>query len=706
MHPEVTSDRPGACPKCGMALELATPTRDEESDPEAAVMSRRLWISVALGVPLVLIAMLDMTPAHPATHWFGTSGSLIIQWLLCTPIVLWCGWRFFTRAGFSWRRRNFNMFTLIALGVGAAYLFSTAVALAVVTGATSFGSGPGLHGGMIEPYFESAAAIVALVLAGQVLEVRSRRKTGDAIRSLLNLSPKMARLVLPDGREEDIAVELLQPGDRVRIRPGERVSVDGIVRDGSTYVDESMLTGEPLPVAKNAGSAISAGTLNGNGAIVVETRKTGDATLLGQVVRLVGEAQRSRMPVQALVDRVAAWFVPVVLIAAAVTFLAWLIFGPGEHGFTQGLINGVSVLIIACPCALGLATPMAVVVGMGRGASMGVLFRNAETLERLGRIETLVFDKTGTLTAGKPEVTSVEPAEGQSANELLRLAASLERGSEHPLASAIVKAAESKNLALETAVDVSIVPGEGIRGMVAGNDIVIGNRAFLDEAQVKGEASRRRLEDLREEGKTVVQAAIAGEYAGLIVVSDPIRPTTPAAISALKAEGVKLIMLTGDSRTTANAVARKIGIDEVIAEVLPTEKHERIRKLQTEGRLVAMAGDGINDAAALAQADIGIALGSGADVAIESAGVTLIRPDLSALVAARHLSRQTMRTIRQNLLLAFLYNVLAIPIAAGILIPFTGIAIGPIWAAAAMSCSSLSVIGNSLRLRNVNLSVR
>jgi P-type Cu+ transporter len=467
-----------------------------------------------------------------------------------------------------------------------------------------------------------------------------------------------------------------------------------------------MLTGEPLPVAKNSGSLVSAGTLNGNGAIVVQTRKTGNDTLLGQIVRLVGEAQRSRMPVQALVDRVAAWFVPAVLSAAVITLLAWSIFGPAENGVIKGLINAVSVLIIACPCALGLATPMAVVVGMGRGASMGVLFRNAETLERFGRIETLVFDKTGTLTAGRPEVSSVEPAEDQSADELLRLAASLERGSEHPLASAIVKAAESKSLTLEKATDVLIVPGKGIRGQVAGKEVVIGNSAFLEEGRIKGEASRRRLEDLREEGHTVVQAAIAGVYAGLIAVSDPIRPTTPTAIAALKAEGVKLVMLTGDSRTTANAVARKVGIDEVIAEVLPTEKHERIRQLQAEGRLVAMAGDGINDAAALAQADVGVALGSGADVAIESAGVTLIRPDLSALVAARHLSRATMRTIRQNLLLAFLYNVLAIPVAAGVLDPLAGITIGPIWAAAAMSFSSLSVIANSLRLRTTSLSVR
>jgi P-type Cu+ transporter len=653
-----------------------------------------------------LIAMLDMLPARPVTHLFGTSGTLIIQWLLCTPLVFWCGRPFFVRAGFSWRRRNLNMFTLISLGVGSAYLYSTAVALAVVTGAASFRSGSAPHGGMVEPYFESAAAIISLVLAGQVLELRARRKAGDAIRSLLQLSPKTARLLLPDGREEDVPVELLQRGDRVRIRPGEKVPVDGVVHDGSTFIDESMLTGEPLPVAKTVRGIVSAGTLNGNGAIVVETQKSGNDTLLAQIVRLVGEAQRSRMPVQTLVDRVAAWFVPIVLVVAVLTFLAWTIFGPAENGFAEGLVNAVSTLIIACPCALGLATPMAVVVGMGRGASIGVLFRNAEVLERLGQVDTLVFDKTGTLTVGKPEVTSIEPAESQSADELLRLCASLERGSEHPLSTAIVAAAESRALALEAPSDVVTVPGRGLRGVVAGKAIVIGNGAFLEEAQVIGEASRRRLEDLREEGRTVVQTAIDGVYAGLIAVSDPIRQTTPAAVAALKAEGIKLVMLTGDSRTTAQAVGRKVGIDEVIAEVLPTEKHVRIQQLQAEGRRVAMAGDGINDSPALAQADVGIAMGGGADVAIESAGVTLIRPDLSALVAARHLSQATMRTIRQNLLLAFLYNALAIPVAAGVLAPLGIATIGPIWAAAAMSLSSLSVIGNSLRLRNIDLSVR
>ncbi len=591
------------------------------------------------------------------------------------------------------------MFTLIALGVGAAYIYSAVATLDHLSGAHLLPATMAGHDGMAEPYFESAAAIVVLVLVGQVLEARARRRTGDAIRSLLQLSPKTARLVLPDGGEKDVPVELVQPGDRVRIRPGERVPIDGVVLEGSTHIDESMLTGEPLAVAKNKGDAVSAGTLNGNGPIVVETKRTGGATLLAQIVDLVSVAQRSRMPVQGLVDRVAARFVPAVLIVSALTFLMWAIFGPAPYRFGYAVINAVAVLIIACPCALGLATPMAVVVGMGRGASFGALFRNAETLERLGHVDTIVFDKTGTLTVGKPEVTSVEPAEAFSAEDLLRLAAGLERSSEHPLAAAIVQSAERAGNTIAAASEVTVSPGKGIRGHVEGKIVLVGTSAFLQEYDVKGEASRRRLEDLREEAKTVVQVAVDGQYAGLIAVSDPIRSTTPAAIATLKAEGLHLVMLTGDSRTTANAVARQLGIAHVISDVLPTDKHARIRELQAENRSVAMTGDGINDAPALAQADVGIAMGGGADVAVQSAGITLIRSDLGALVAARHLSLATMQTIRQNLVLAFLYNVLAIPIAAGILVPFGGSPIGPIWAAAAMSLSSLSVVGNSLRLR-------
>ncbi len=703
MDPGVESDRPGTCPKCGMALEPAAPSQEQEPDSELVSMTRRLWVGLAFGVPLFAIAMLEMLSDKSVSRLLGMNGSLVVQWLLATPVVLWCGWPFFVRGWNSLRQRSTNMFTLIALGVGAAYLYSVAAILDHLTGWHIFPAGFSGHGGMVEPYFESAAAIVVLVLVGQVLELRARRKTGDALRALLQLAPRSARLVAPDGSERDVPVELLQLGDRVRIRPGEKLPVDGVVREGSTHIDESMLSGEPIPVAKGVGDAVSAGTLNGQGTILVETKRSGDSTLLAQIVRLVGEAQRSRMPVQALVDRVAAWFVPAVLAASLVTFLIWAFLGEPGQRFTYGILNAVAVLIVACPCALGLATPMAVIVGMGRGASAGVLFRNAEALERLSKIDTLVFDKTGTLTLGRPEVTNVEPAEALSADELLRLTASLERGSEHPLGAAIVRAAEKKPLPLVSATLVQTLAGKGIRGTVDGRTVLLGNTAFLEENGVQGAASRRRLEDLRESGNTVIESAIDGRYAGLIAISDPIRASTPETIKALQADGIRLVMLTGDSRTTANAVARQIGITEVIAEVLPTEKHAVIQKLRDEGRIVAMAGDGINDAPALAKADVGIAMGSGTDVAIASADVALIQSDLKALLRAKRLSQATMRTIRLNLVFAFVYNVLAIPVAAGILVPLGGGLIGPIWAAAAMSFSSLSVVANSLRLRRADL---
>ena len=703
MCPGVESDRPGPCPKCGMALEPSGPGHHDEADPELAGMTRRLWIGLAFGVPLFVMAMLDMLPARPISSALGQSRTLVLQWALATPVVFWCGWPFFVRGWNSLRQRNTNMFTLIALGVGAAYLYSVAAILDHLTGWHVFPSGFAGHGGMVEPYFESAAAIVVLVLVGQVLELSARRKTGDALRALLQLAPRSARVVAADGAERDVPVELLQAGDRVRIRPGEKLPVDGVVLEGSTHIDESMLSGEPMPVAKGGGDSVSAGTLNSQGTILVETKRSGDSTLLAQIVRLVGEAQRSRMPVQALVDRVAAWFVPAVLAASLVTFLIWTIWGEPGHRFSYGILNAVAVLIVACPCALGLATPMAVIVGMGRGASAGVLFRNAEALERLSKIDTLVFDKTGTLTLGRPEVTNIEPTDGFSEDELLRLAASVERGSEHPLGGAIVRAAEKKGLQLATTTEVQTLAGKGIRGSVEARTILIGTASFLAENQIAGEPSRRRLEDLRESGNTVIETAIDGRYAGLIAISDPIRPSTPETIQALQADGIRLVMLTGDSRTTAEAVARQIGISEVIAEVLPTEKHATIQKLRAESRIVAMAGDGINDAPALAQADVGIAMGSGTDVAIASADVALIQSDLKALLRARRLSQATMRTIRLNLLLAFIYNVLAIPVAAGILVPLGGGLIGPIWAAAAMSLSSLSVVGNSLRLRRIKL---
>jgi P-type Cu+ transporter len=699
MCPGVESDRPGACPKCGMALEPAMPDQEQAADPELAGMSRRLMIGLGLGIPLLAIAMLDMLPSRPITKVFGMSGAMIVQWLLATPIVFWCGWPFFVRGWNSLRTRSTNMFTLIALGVGTAYLYSVAAVLDHLTGLHFFPAGFAGHGGMVEPYFESAAAIVVLVLVGQVLELLARRKTGDALRALLQLAPRTARLVGPDGSEHDVPVELLQSGDRVRIRPGEKLPVDGVLVEGSTHVDESMLSGEPIPVAKARGDVVSAGTLNGQGTILVETKRAGDNTLLAQIVRLVGEAQRSRMPVQALVDRVSAWFVPAVLAASLATFVIWAILGASGQRFSYGILNAIAVLIVACPCALGLATPMAVIVGMGRGASLGVLFRNADALERLSKIDTLVFDKTGTLTIGRPEVTAVESVERIAENEMLRLAASLERGSEHPLGSSIVRAAEKKQLPLASANEVQTLAGKGIRGTVEGRTVLVGNTAFLAENGVQGEASRRRLEELREIGNTVIEVAVDGRFAGLLAISDPLRPAASQTIRDLQADGIRLVMLTGDSRTTAQAVARQIGISEIIAEVLPTEKHATIQKLRAEGRIVGMAGDGINDAPALAAADVGIAMGSGTDVAIASADVALIHSDLRALLRARRLSQATMSTIRLNLLLAFVYNVLAIPVAAGILVPLGGGLIGPIWAAAAMSFSSLSVVANSLRLR-------
>jgi Cu+-exporting ATPase len=556
--------------------------------------------------------------------------------------------------------------------------------------------------GAVEPYFETAAAITVLVLLGQVLELRARRRTGEAIRKLLGLTPKTARLVLPDGREEDVPLELVQPGDRLRVRPGEKVPVDGVVRDGSSNVDESMLTGEPIPVEKLPSAKVYAGTVNGTGALVIEAERVGAETLLGQIVRLVSEAQRSRAPVQQLVDRVAAWFVPAVLLAAILTFVAWVWLGPEQDRYALAILHAVAVLIIACPCALGLATPMAIMVGTGRGAEAGILFRNAAALEKLAEADMLVLDKTGTLTEGKPRVLAVEPADGLSADELQRLAASLERGSEHPLADAIVRAAEEKGLSLTPAAEFRAEPGRGVSGTVDGRRILVGTPAFLTEQGVNDQLPHERLHALRGEGRTVMLTAVDGRYAGLLAVADEIRPAAAEAMRALQAEGLRLVMLTGDNRVTAEAVARQLGIAEVNADVLPAGKAAVVARLQSEGRTVAMAGDGINDAPALAHADVGIALGTGTDVAIESAAVTLVRPDLRGLVRARRLSRAVRRTIRQNLVLAFLYNVLAVPLAAGVLSP-VGVTVGPIWAAAAMSLSSVSVIGNSLRLRGVKL---
>jgi Cu+-exporting ATPase len=673
MDPEVVSDRPGSCPKCGMALEPRTVALDDKPNPELIDMTRRFLVAAALTLPLLVLHVLPI-PHSPYLSW--------LQLALATPVVFWAGWPFWQRAWTSVVQVSPNMFTLIVLGVGAAYLFSlAALALQDVFG----------H----DLYFEAAASIVVLVLLGQVLELRARQQTGAAIRRLLGLAPKTARLVLPDGREEDVPLEQVQPGDVLRVRPGERVPVDGYVTDGHSSVDESMISGEPIPVEKAKGANVVGGTLNGTGALLMRAQRVGAQTLLAQIVKLVGEAQRSRAPVQRLVDRVARWFTPSVLAVAVLTFALWFVFDASEQRLAHALMNAAAVLLIACPCALGLATPMAIMVGTGRGAEAGVLIRDAEALELLHRADTLVVDKTGTLTEGKPRVVKIEPAEGVGETELLRLTASLERGSEHPLAAAFVRAAAERKLDLTSPADFQALTGKGVAGVVEGKRVALGTAAFLAEQSV-APAAEQRAEELRKDGATVVFAAVEGRFAGLIAVADPVRATTPEAIQLLRDEGMRLIMVTGDSRVTAEAVARKLGLDEVIADVLPAQKSDVVARLQSEGRVVAMAGDGINDAPALARANVGIALGTGTDVAMESAAVTLVRGDLRAVARARRLSRFTLDAIRQNLFLAFVYNTLSIPLAAlGFL--------NPVIAGAAMSLSSLSVVGNSLRLRRKKL---
>jgi Cu+-exporting ATPase len=689
MHPQIVRDHPGACPICGMALEPRTVSAEEGPNPELVDMSRRFWVGLALSVPVFLIAMADMLPGRPLHPYMASLNWL--QLALATPVVLWCGWPFFQRAGASVVHLTPNMFTLIALGVGAAYLYS----LTATVAPWAFPEGFRTEGGAVEPYFDTAAVVTVLVLLGQVLEVRARSRTSGAIRKLLGLAPKTARLVRPDGREEDVPLAQIRPGDLLRVRPGEKVPVDGTVTEGQSAVDESMISGEPIPVEKARGAQVIGGTVNGTGGLLVRADRVGQDTLLAQIVRMVGEAQRSRAPVERLVDQVARYFVPGVLLAAIMTFAGWAVWGP-PPSLAHALVNAVAVLIIACPCALGLATPMAIMVGTGRGAENGVLFRDAEALETLHRADTLVVDKTGTLTEGKPKLAATEPASGVTENELLRLAAGLERGSEHPLAAAIVRGAEERGLALPEVRDFQSVTGGGVRGTVEGKRMVLGNAALLAGEGVEVSSLQTRLEALRGEGQTVMLAAVDGKLAGLLAVSDPVRASTPEALRLLHEDGLRVIMLTGDSRTTAEAVARRLGIDEVIAEVLPADKRAAVQKLQAEGRVVAMAGDGINDAPALAQADVGIAMGTGTDVAMESAGVTLVRGDLRGIARARRLSRATMRGIRQNLFLAFLYNTLSIPLAALGLVT-------PVWASVAMTLSSLSVVGNALRLRRVRL---
>jgi Cu+-exporting ATPase len=697
MHPEIVRDAPGPCPICGMALEPRTITV-EESNPELDDMSRRLTVSAVLTVPTLLLAMGEMLPGHPlrdvmASPWFNWS-----QAALATPVVLWGGWPFFVRGWQSVVNRSLNMFTLIALGVGVGYVFS----LVATAFPSLFPDSFRTHSGQVGVYFEAAGVIVTLVLLGQVMELRARNRTGAAVRALLGLSPKTARLVHEDGSEVDVPLERIHPGDRLRVRPGEKVPVDGVVVDGSSAIDESMVTGESLPVSKQPGDSVIGATVNGTGSLLVKAERVGRDSLLAQIVSMVAQAQRSRAPIQKLADVVSGYFVPTVVAVAVVTAIVWALVGP-EPRMTHAIINAVAVLIIACPCALGLATPMSIMVATGKGATSGVLFRNAEAIEILQRIDTLIVDKTGTLTVGKPAVVSLTPFGAWDDMGVLRLAGSLERRSEHPLATAIVKAATEGGADLAEPASFESITGKGVRGEVAGHAVALGNQRLLDDLRVGTADAVARADALRREGQTVMFLAVDGQLAGLIGVADPLKTTTPEALSQLRADGLHVVMLTGDNASTAQAVGRALGIDEVIAEVLPNEKAAAVKRLQDAGRMVAMAGDGINDAPALAQAHVGIAMGTGTDVAMESAGVTLVKGDLTGIVRARRLSRETMRNIRQNLFFAFVYNALGVPIAAGVLYPWFGVLLSPMFAAAAMSFSSVSVIANALRLRTARV---
>ena len=681
MHPQIIRDKPGSCPICGMALEPMVPSLDEGENPEFVDMRRRFWICLVLTVPVFISAM-GMSMNH---------SRVLFEMALATPVVLWGGWPFFVRAWQSILSRNLNMFTLIGMGTGVAYFYSLAAGLFPGLFLGSFGS----NGGHVPVYFEAAAVIVTLVLLGQVLELKARSQTGAAIQALLGLAPKTARRVDEDGSEADVPLEQVRVGDWLRVRPGEKIPVDGVVLEGASSVDESMISGEPIPVEKQAGARLTGATVNGRGSLIMRAERVGSETLLAQIVRMVSEAQRSRAPIQKFADVVAGYFVPIVVGVAAVTFVVWALAGP-QPRLAYALVNAVAVLIIACPCALGLATPMSIMVAMGKGATNGILFKNAEAIEVLRKVDTLVVDKTGTLTEGKPKLVSVKPAAGYDEPGLLRLAASLERGSEHPLASAIVQGAEARGLTLVNPVDFESVSGMGVRATVDGAKVVVGNRKLMDASGVDVTTAASEVDAL-------MFVAVSGKFAGVITVADPVKETTPEAIRKLHEEGIRIVMLTGDSRTTAEAVAKSLGIDEVIAEVLPQDKIAQVKRLQQEGRFVAMAGDGINDAPALAQAQVGIAMGTGTDVAMESAGVTLVKGDLRGIVRARALSRATMRNIKQNLFWAFVYNSLGVPVAAGILYPFFGILLSPMIAAAAMSFSSVSVVGNALRLRSMRL---
>lgn len=698
MHPEVVSDHQGSCPKCGMALEPRTVSLEEGPNPELTDMSRRFAVCAALTAPLLLIAMAAMIPGQPWSQLLGGRGALWVQFALATPVVLWGGLPFFQRGWASVVNRSLNMFTLIAIGTATAYLQSVVAVLFPHIFPASFRG----HGGEVPVYFEAAGVITTLVLLGQVLELRARSQTSSALKMLLGRAPKTARLLRDDGPEEDVPLDQVEVGDRLRVRPGEKVPVDGVVVEGSSAVDESMITGEPIPSGKRPDDHVIGGTVNGTGSLVIRAERVGSETMLSRIVQMVAEAQRTRAPIQRLADMVSSYFVPIVLGVAVVTFLAWSFFGP-EPRMAYALINAVAVLIIACPCALGLATPMSIMVGTGRGAAAGVLIKNAEALETLERVDTLVIDKTGTLTEGKPRVVSIETRPGQDESELLRLAAGLEQGSEHPLASAIVAAARERGLKLVEAEAFQSRTGRGVEGKVEGRSVAVGHRTLASETDADADHLDERAEALRRDGQTAVFVVIDGRPAGLLGLADPIKGSAADAVKRLQAEGLRFVMLTGDGRTTAEAVARKLGIDDVRAEVLPEQKGEAIKRLQAEGRVVAMAGDGINDAPALALAQVGIAMGAGADVALESAGVTLIGGDLHGIERARKLSRATMRNIRQNLAFAFLYNIVGVPIAAGVLYPFFGLLLSPMIASAAMTFSSVSVIVNALRLRNLSL---
>ncbi|MGH6689997.1 MAG: copper-transporting P-type ATPase [Gammaproteobacteria bacterium] len=698
MHPEIVRDAPGSCPICGMALEPRTASAEDGPDPELRDMTRRFWVGTALSVPLIAGAMGEMLPGNPLSHFIPPRMLAWVQLILATPVVLWAGWPFFVRGWASVVNRSLNMFTLIALGIGTAYVYSVVATLAPDLFPPSFRT----HGGQVGVYFEAAAIITVLVLLGQVLELRARSQTSSAIRALLQLAPKTARRVRADGSEEDVPLDAVVPGDRLRVRPGERVPVDGVVLEGMSSVDESMLTGEPIPAEKIPGSPVTGGTVNGTGGFVMRAERVGRETLLAQIVQMVSEAQRTRAPVQRLADVVSSWFVPAVVLVAVVTFIAWVLAGP-EPRMAYALVNALAVLVIACPCALGLATPMSIMVATGRGALAGVLIKNAEALELMEKVDILVVDKTGTLTEGKPRLVTVEAEPAGADAEVLRLAASLERASEHPLAAAIVGGAMERGIALADVQDFRSITGKGVTGRVDGHAGALGNARLLADLGIDADTLMARADVLRTDGQTVMFVVIDGRPAGLIGVADPIKPSTPEALRQLRAAGLRIVMLTGDSRTTALAVAARLGIDAVEAEVLPEQKIAVVKRLQAEGHRVAMAGDGVNDAPALAQADVGIAMGTGTDVAMQSADVTLVKGDLRGIVRARTLSQATMRNIRENLFFAFVYNALGVPIAAGILYPFVGLLLSPIMASAAMTFSSVSVIANALRLRRAAL---